>query len=340
MAPTWSWSRRCRSSQRCRVASSAATSASLSIPANEIFRLFGRQFSWQPFDGRPRSSSRMPSRSCSRSARTRAAARRDAGGGDGERVGGADDAGNVLRAGTFLHLLAAAAQQRLKRRGASQEEDTTALGAAELVRREAERIHAKRLTSSPNHPGAWTASVWSRTRWPFAARIRGRLGDLRDGLDGADFVVGEHHAREHRFRAERAFEVVYATRPCGVAAQVRNIEAELLQELSSVQAGMVLDRGGDDMVAGAGAAHRTGDPHQRGVDALCAAAREEDFRGSRAEAGGDRFAGGIQRRLSFAPGGVKSARVAKVVRQRTEASPPARLGEEASWRRGRGKSPT
>ena len=59
--------------------------------------------------------------------------------------GGADDAGDVFGAGALLHLLAAAVQERLKGRGAAQEEDAAALGAAELVRGEAEGIDAERV---------------------------------------------------------------------------------------------------------------------------------------------------------------------------------------------------
>ena len=60
-----------------------------------------------------------------------------------------------------------------------------------------------------------------------------------------------------------ARELVRVDAAGGVAAEVGDFEAELLQVLGGVDAGMVLDRGGDDVVAGAGAAHGVGDAEER-----------------------------------------------------------------------------
>ena len=74
---------------------------------------------------------------------------------------------------------------------------------------------------------------------------------------------------------------------------------------------MVFDGGGDDVVAGAGAAQGVGDAEEGGIDALGAAAREEDLGGASVEAIGDRLAGSIHDRLGFAPGRIESAGVAE-----------------------------
>ena len=48
-----------------------------------------------------------------------------------------------------------------------------------------------------------------------------------------------------------ALNVVEVERAVRVAADVGDFEAELLEELGRVKAGVVLDGGGDDVVAGA-----------------------------------------------------------------------------------------
>ena len=147
--------------------SRAATSASLSMPVKAMLRLFGRQLTWQPFTSASGMRAQMPSRSRSRSARTRA---------DRSWMPAAASDSAVA-------VPAMPATFSVPARFCISWPPPTSSGWNGVARRRYrmplpfgppnlcdDRLSAStpsRFTSSGIHPGACTASVWSSTRCPF-----------------------------------------------------------------------------------------------------------------------------------------------------------------------------
>ena len=76
--------------------------------------------------------------------------------------------------------------------------------------------------------------------------------DLADGLerlDGADFVVGQHHANKDRLVGDRSLHVIGVDAAVGAHAEVGDVEALLFEALASVEHGLVLGHGRDDVIA-------------------------------------------------------------------------------------------
>ncbi len=103
----------------------------------------------------------------------------------------------------------------------------------------------------------------------------GDLSDFPDGLDGADLVVGEHHADENRLFRERLFDDGGIDQAVLAHVDVGHLEALLFQALAGVEHGLVLDGRSDDVLALAGVV--LGDAFDREVVALRCAAREHDL---------------------------------------------------------------
>ena len=101
--------------------------------------------------------------------------------------------------------------------------------------------------------------------------------ELADGLDGADLVVGQHDAYQDSPVGDSVLKGVSAYQPETVYRQVCYLEAEFLQELAGMEYRMVLDGGGDYMITLI--LQSEGDPSERSVVRLSAAACENDLSG-------------------------------------------------------------
>ncbi|MPN49149.1 hypothetical protein SDC9_196763 [bioreactor metagenome] len=73
--------------------------------------------------------------------------------------------------------------------------------------------------------------------------------DFRDGLNGADFVVGCHDRNQNGIVADGFANLRSRDKAFFVHRQVRHFKTLLFQPLAGMQNGMMLDGGGDDMVA-------------------------------------------------------------------------------------------
>ena len=73
------------------------------------------------------------------------------------------------------------------------------------------------------------------------------LTDLGDGLDGTDLVVGKHHADQNSIGADGCFQLVQADQSVSVHIQIGDLKASLLQILTGMENGMVLDLRGNNM---------------------------------------------------------------------------------------------
>ena len=73
------------------------------------------------------------------------------------------------------------------------------------------------------------------------------LTDLGDGLDGTDLVVGKHHADQNGIGADGCFQLVQADQSVSVHIQIGDLKASLLQILTGMENGMMLDLRGNNM---------------------------------------------------------------------------------------------
>ena len=167
-------------------------------------------------------------------------------GGETERGGEADGAGDVLGAGAAVALLRAADDLRGERRAASHVQRADALRAVDLVRGDREQVDAERIDVEVERAGGLHGVGVDGD-----ARVV-RLDDARDlgdRLDRADLVVGVHDADEDGAIVERVAERVEVDEAFAVDGQVGDAEALLLERGALVQDGVVLDGGGDDVIA-------------------------------------------------------------------------------------------
>ena len=73
------------------------------------------------------------------------------------------------------------------------------------------------------------------------------LTDFGNGLDGTDLVVGKHHADQNGIGADGCFQLVQADQSVSVHIQIGDLKASLLQILTGMENGMVLDLRGNNM---------------------------------------------------------------------------------------------
>ena len=119
--------------------------------------------------------------------------------------------------------------------------------------------------------------------------LAGDGGQLGNGLDGADLVVGEHDGGERGVGADGRLEIGGAHQAVLVHGQVGHLEALLLQGLAGVEHRMVLDGARDEVLALAGVG--AGESLDGPVVRLGAAARDVHLAGRGANKTGQRLAG-------------------------------------------------
>ncbi len=182
----------------------------------------------------------------------------------------AHDAGDVLGAGSPAALVPAAVDQRRDPHALADEKRADALGAVELVRGERKQVDVQVSHVEGHVPdGLHGVGVEEHIALPADG------ADLGHGLDGPDLVVGVHDRDQDGLVGDRLADIVRVDEAVGVDGQIGNLDASLLEELGGVQHRVVLDGGGDDVVALllAGKA----DPKQGLVVGLGSAAGEDDL---------------------------------------------------------------
>ena len=190
----------------CR--SSAITSASPPAAGNATFEVLETRCARLPFtraslhDARSASSRRLRSDSNARAIRGQILARQF------RSLAQANDARNIFSAGAAIAFVMAAVELRFERRAGANVERANSLGTVNFVRGNGEQIHAEaiyveRQLSRGLHRVTMKANIG----------FGGDAADFLDGLDGAEFVVGVHHADENGFRPERAAKCSGSTIP-------------------------------------------------------------------------------------------------------------------------------
>ena len=202
------------------------------------------------------------------------------------------------------------AAQRLGEEGCPRAdvEDADALGAVDLVAGERQQIDAEAIDVEVEVAGGLDG-----VRVDSDARVAllDDADDIGDIVDRADHVVGVDDGDQRRLVVERGGEGLDIDEALAVDREVGDAEALLLQALGGVEDGVVLDLGGDDVVAAAAGA--VGDGAQGEVIALGAAGGEEDLLGAGAQQLGDGAAGAVEglarlTRLEINAGGVAGER--------------------------------
>ena len=117
------------------------------------------------------------------------------------------------------------------------------------------------------------------------AGVGGNFADCFNRLDHAGFVVGHHDADELRVGLEGGADLSRIDHAGGSHGQNGDSDAARLGLFGGVQDRVMLDGGGDEVIAGAQ------DAEDGGIVALRAAGGENDFGGAAMEERGDLFAG-------------------------------------------------
>jgi hypothetical protein len=155
------------------------------------------------------------------------------------------------------------------------------------------------------------------------AALADERAEFGDGLDGADFVVGEMDGDEHGLRPERAAHVLDADEAVVVDGQARHLPVAPLQRVADAAHGGVLDVRGDEVAAAVGVG--LADAADGEVVGLGAAREKDQFVRPRVNQGRDLAPRAVDGRPRLLPEEVDARRVAEPfgqVRQHRLDDPP------------------
>ena len=137
--------------------------------------------------------------------------------------------------------------------------------------------------------------------------------DLRDGLDGADLVVGVHDRHKAGILADSAAHLLGRDDAVFMDVQQRDLVAVFLQLLERMQHRVMLKFGRNDVLFSLFRAEQRCRADCL-VVCLAAAGGEGDFSGLRADAGCNRGSRGLQAFFCLLADGVQARRVSEVLR--------------------------
>ena len=123
------------------------------------------------------------------------------------------------------------------------EERTDTLGGVELVAGEREQIELKRFHVDGNFSGGLHG-----VGVEIDVGFRGDAANLRERLDGAEFVVGVHDGDEHGFRANGLAQVVEINEAVAIHGEIGDGDTLFFESLAGIEDGFVFDGGGDDVL--------------------------------------------------------------------------------------------
>jgi hypothetical protein len=134
--------------------------------------------------------------------------------------------------------------------------------------------------------------------------------DIRDGLSGANFVIGVHHGNQDRGRRHRALHIVGVDSAEGIHRQVRDLSPNPFQKPAGIDDRGVLDLRRDDM----GVCIRLGeeDSFQCVIVRFASTAREDNLAGFTPQEVGDLR----PRRLNGFPRGLPRPVIARRIAER------------------------
>ena len=182
-----------------------------------------------------------------------------------------DAACGVLGAGNQTALLTAAVYQRLKGDALLHIQHAGAARTAELMTGQGQHVDAHLL-----HVNVHMADSLNRVGVELCANRMRQLGNLLDRLNRADFVVCRHNGNQCGVLGQLCFQLLKIYTAFLIHIQIGNAVALLLKRLAGVKHCMMLDFGGDDVLAALGGrtVHKAAD---RKVVRLRTAAGEYDL---------------------------------------------------------------
>ena len=136
----------------------------------------------------------------------------------------------------------------------------------------------------------------------------GEGGESGERLDGSGFVVGEHDGDEAGFGAEGAGEGFGLDDAVRVAGEEGDFDALFAEGLCGMEDGVVLDGGGDEVLA------RLDSAEEGEVVGFCASGGEDDLLGLRVEEAGYGGAGVVDGGAGSLAGLVDGGGVAEVLK--------------------------
>ena len=177
----------------------------------------------------------------------------------------------VLRAGNQAALLTAAVYQRLQGDALLHIQHAGAARTAELMTGQGQHVDAHLL-----YVDVHVADSLNRVGVELCANRMRQLGNLLDRLNRADFVVCRHNGNQCGVLGQLCFQLLKVYTAFLIHIQIGNAVALLLKRLAGVKHCMMLDLGGDDVLAALGGrtVHKAAD---RKVVRLRAAAGEYDL---------------------------------------------------------------
>ena len=214
------------------------------------------------------------------------------------------DTGNVLGTGAVAGFLTAAVDQVLGPYALAAVQHAHALGAVELVGAHGQHIHAQLL----HIHGDGTHSLHRVGVHPDTVLVSD-LGDLLDGLDGADLVVGHHDADQCGVGTDGSLHVLGADIALGGGTDIGHLKAHALQCSHAVHDSVVLESTGDEVLFILACLGK-GSALHRPVVGLGAAAGEEDLGGGSIDGLCHLCAAGIHKFLCLIADAVMAAGVA------------------------------
>ena len=153
-------------------------------------------------------------------------------------------------------------------------------------------------------------------------------GQLRHGLDGANFVVGVHHRDERGLVGQGSPQPIRVDDSAFVHGQQRHLPSPAGQRLNRIEHGLVLDGAGNEVLPSRNS-QRFGNALDGQVVAFGAAAGEHDLGRFGRNQGGDRGSGVIGCRLGLLPEMMHAGRISPSFGER--------LGHSLDDRWGRGR---
>ena len=225
-----------------------------------------------------------------------------------ERCRHADDAGDIFGAGSLAALLRAAFNDIGEDNPAPGIQCAHALGSVELVTRHREHIDVHRVYIDSNMP-----CRLHRVGVEQDACRMADCADLRDGLDGADFVVGKHDRNQTRIFADGVFDLLRGDKTVFMHVQQRHFEALFFQLRKRMQHRVMLKFGRNDVLFSFFRAEQRCRADCL-VVCLAAAGGEGDFSGLRADARCDGGSCRLQALFCLLADGVQARRVSEMLR--------------------------
>ena len=186
-------------------------------------------------------------------------------------------------------------------------ESADTLGCVKLVAREREQVKLERPYVNGN-----LADGLHRVGVEVDVGFRGDTANVRERLDGAEFVVGMHNGNERGFGANGLAQIVKINEAVAVYREIGDGDTLFFESLTGVEDRFVFDGGSDDVLGGAGRSGGVDHTEDCVIVRLGASTGEDNFLRASVQKSGDLFAGCFDGGASALAESVDGGGVAKI----------------------------